>query len=185
MQKTFRTRALRARRELSVEIRAHASKIICAKVISSREFRSARLIACYLPMPDEVDTQMIIERAWRANKRIFVPITRKTGEMFFREIRPNSTLSSNQMAILEPDSGVLISPRALQLVITPTVAYDDDNHRIGMGGGYYDRCFSFLRNRNQWLKPKLVGVAFRCQKIEQISPNIWDLRLSRTVDESK
>lgn len=184
-QKTFRRNALRARREMTVEKRAHASKIICDKVTSSREFRAAKLIACYLPMPDEVDTQKIIERAWRANKRIFVPITRKSGKMFFREIRPNSTLSSNQMAIWEPDSGELISPRALQLVITPTVAYDDCNHRIGMGGGYYDRCFSFLRHRNQWLLPKLLGVAFKCQKIDEISPNIWDLRLYRTIDESK
>jgi 5-formyltetrahydrofolate cyclo-ligase len=182
--KNLRARALRARREMSDENRRRASKTICNVVTGSREFRAAKLIACYLPMPDEVDTRIIIERAWRAKKRIFAPITRKTGEMFFREIRPETPLSSNRMGLWEPVSGVIISPRALQLVITPTVAYDNSNHRIGMGGGYFDRCFSFLRHRHHWRKPKLLGVAFRCQKVEEISPNIWDIRLYRTVDES-
>jgi len=146
---------------------------------------SAKFIACYLPMPDEVDTRLVIERGWRANKRIFVPITRGNGEMFFREIRPESTLVRNSMSIWEPDSGDSISPRALQLVLTPTVAFDSSNHRIGMGGGYYDRCFSFLQHRKSWLKPKLVGVAFNCQKVEKISPNTWDIRLYRIISEEK
>ena len=181
----LRIKALRARRKMNVDDRGIASRIICNKVTSSHDFLSAKLIACYLPMHDEVDTRNIIERGWRANKRIFVPITHNNGEMFFREIRPDTSLHRNRMGIWEPDSGEFISPRALQLVVTPTVAFDDNNHRIGMGGGYYDRCFSFLRHRNQWLKPKLLGVAFECQKVEEISPNTWDVRLYRIICDTK
>ena len=181
----LRKLALRARREMTTEKRAIASQNICKKVTSSRDFLSASLVACYLPMHDEVDTRNIIERAWRANKRIFVPITRNTGEMFFREIRPNTTLIRNSMNIWEPDSGDYISPRELQLVVTPTVAFDCEKHRIGMGGGYYDRCFSHLRYRKHWLKPKLLGVAFNCQKVEEISPNLWDIRLCEILHEEK
>ncbi|MDH5621168.1 MAG: 5-formyltetrahydrofolate cyclo-ligase [Gammaproteobacteria bacterium] len=184
VMKEIRTAALSARREMSVENRARASEKICNKVTSSREFRTATLIACYLSTPDEVDTRIIVQRAWRAKKRIFTPISRKSGEMFFREIRPGTPLISNRMGLWEPVTGDFISPRALQLVITPTVAFDKLNHRIGMGGGYYDQCFSFLRHRTHWQKPKLLGIAFRCQKVEKISPNIWDLRLYRVVDES-
>ena len=180
----IRRKALRARREMNVENRRAASRIICDKVTRSREFQSAKLVACYLPMKDEVDTRLIIERGWRANKRIFVPITRNNGEMFFREIRPDTTLRRNRMTIWEPDSGEYISPRALQLIVTPTVAFDDANNRIGMGGGYYDRCFSFLRHRKTWLKPKLIGVAFDCQKFEEISPNAWDIRLYQLICET-
>jgi 5-formyltetrahydrofolate cyclo-ligase len=180
----LRTTALRARREMNVDERVEASRIICDRVTSSRAFMSARLIACYLPMTDEVDTRSIIERGWRANKRIFVPITRNNGKMFFREIRPDTTLHRNRMAIWEPVSGQFISPRQLQLVVTPTVVFDKNNNRIGMGGGYYDRCFSFLRHRKHWMKPKLFGVAFDCQKVEEISPNAWDIRLYQAFSET-
>ena len=181
--KELRKNALHARREMNVNDRAVASKIICDRVTRSQPYLSSRLIACYLPMSDEVDTRLIIERGWRANKRIFVPITRDKGKMFFREIRPDTTLVQNRMMIWEPESGELISPRRLQLVITPTVAFDNTDHRIGMGGGYYDRCFSFLKHRRQWLKPKLFGVACDCQEVEKISPNAWDIRLYRTFSE--
>jgi len=181
----LRKKALRKRREMTVENRAQASQTICDRVTSSREFLSASLIACYLPMHDEVDTRLIIERAWRANKRIFVPITRNNGEMFFREIRPDTTLQRNQMTIWEPQTGDFISPRNLQLVVTPTVAFDKYLRRIGMGGGYYDRCFSFLQHRKHWIKPKLAGVAFKCQAVEEITPNIWDIRLYRIITEEK
>lgn len=181
----LRSQSLRARREMNADQRAVASQNICNRVTSTREFMSANFIACYLPMRDEVDTRIIIERGWRANKRIFVPIITNKGEMFFREIRPDTTLVRNSMSIWEPNTGEEISPRALQLVITPTVAFDSEKHRIGMGGGYYDRCFSFLRHRKTWFKPKLVGVAFNCQKIEKISPNIWDIRLYQLFSEAE
>ncbi len=183
MQK-IRQQALLARRNLSVQARASASEIICKKVIETKTFSAAKFVACYLPMRNEVDTRMIIERAWCANKRIFVPIVRSKGEMFFREIRPKTTLLRNEMSIWEPTCGEIISPRALQLVVTPTVAFDADKHRVGMGGGYYDRCFSFLRHRKNWIKPKLFGVAFHCQKAYRITPNPWDIRLYKIISES-
>ena len=180
----IRQQALLARRNLSVEDRASASEFICRKVTESKIFSSAKFVGCYLPMRDEVDTKLIIERGWCANKRIFVPIMRNNGKMFFREIRPDSTLLRNDMSIWEPPSGEIIPPRALQLVVTPTVAFDGNNHRIGMGGGYYDRYFSFLRHRKIWIKPKLFGVAFQCQKAHEITPNPWDIRLYKIFSES-
>ena len=182
--KQLRSNALLARRKLSAAERSVASQIIGNKITQSRDFKAAKFVACYLPMSDEVDTRPIIERAWRANKRVFVPITRKHRKILFREIQPDTILIQNSMMIWEPQTGDFISPRDLQFVVTPTVAFDIHNRRIGMGGGYYDRCFSFLRHRLCWLKPKLYGVAFECQRVEKISPNTWDIRLYRTFSES-
>ena len=181
---SLRQKALHARRNMTPFERGEASEIITEKIGRSPLFNAATLIACYLPMGDEVDTRAIIARAWRANKRVFVPVMRNHYQMIFREIGPDTTLLRNRMKIWEPNSGDIVSPTELQVVITPTVAYDDDGHRIGMGGGYYDRCFSFLRHRKVWLKPKLLGVAFKCQKVEKITPNTWDIPLYRIYDES-
>lgn len=177
----LRMKALRARREMHPDARARSSEIICQRVARSREFRSGKTIACYLPMGDEVDTLEIFDRSWRANKRIFAPVLRKRGKMLFREIRPESTLERNSFGVWEPSTGATIEPRDLDIVITPTVAFDNDNNRIGMGGGYFDRCFSFLRHRKYWLHPKLIGVAFACQKVEKITPNVWDIRLYSVI----
>ena len=119
--RNLREKTLRARRKLGAESRAAASTIICDRVMNSREFRSATNIACYIPMNDEVDTRPIIARAWRANKRVFVPVTHHSGEMFFREIRTDTTLLRNRMSIWEPATGEIVAPRLLQLVVTPTV----------------------------------------------------------------
>ena len=182
---SFRSNALHARREMSTDERATASVVICRRVSESREYYASRLIGCYLPMYDEVDTRDIIKFAWRANKRIFVPIMRDKCDMVFCEICPDTELERNSFGIWEPTRGVLITPQKLDVVITPTVVFDKHSHRIGMGGGYYDRCFSFLRNRKHWIRPKLLGVAFHCQEVEEITPNPWDIRLYRVISEKK
>jgi len=183
--KTLRKKALHARRGMSEDARVTASQIICRRVCESREFYSSKAIACYLPMHDEVDTREIIERAWRANKRIYVPILRGDAQMLFCEIDPETELERNGFGLWEPARGFLIEPRQLDLVVTPTVAFDNDKNRIGMGGGYFDRCFSFLRHRKQWLHPKLIGVAFQCQEVEEIAPNPWDIPLYRIITDKE
>ena len=177
MKPTQRKNALRARRSMSDSERQIASMTIARRVIRSRHFAAAHTVACYLPMSDEVDPREIIARGWRANKRIFCPVTRKNGAMDFRELRPDTTLLRNDYGLWEPVNSEVISPRQLDLVVTPLVAFDRQNNRIGMGGGYFDRCFAFLRHRRMWISPKLVGVAFACQEVDEISPNPWDVPL--------
>ena len=133
---------------------------------------------------DEVDPRRVIARAWRANKRVFCPVVTRHGEMIFRNLEPDSLLERGPFGIWEPVSGTTIAARDLDLVVTPLVAFDRKRHRIGMGGGYYDRCFAFLSRRRFWLHPKLIGVAFDCQKVEKIQPNPWDIRLYSVICES-
>jgi 5-formyltetrahydrofolate cyclo-ligase len=173
----LRAKALRARREMDEDERAAASELICKRVIHSSIFFASQSIACYLPMEDEVDTRSIIEAAWRANKRVFVPVLRERRKMLFRELSHKTPLAQNSYGIWEPVDGKQILPRHLDIAIVPTVAFDKNNNRIGMGGGYFDRCFAYLKHRQLWFRPKLVGVAFACQEVEQVRPNPWDIRL--------
>ncbi len=176
--------ALRARRSLSDRQRRIASARICERIVHSHEFMASRMVGCFLPMFDEVDTTNIIERAWCANKRVFVPVTDTHGAMSFCEIAPDTVVTCSHFGIWEPTSGTFISAKQLDIVITPLAAFDDAGNRIGMGGGYFDRCFHFLRNRCKWLKPKLIGVAFECQKVDRITPDAWDIPLYRTVTDA-
>ncbi len=177
----LRSQALASRRAMSAEERRLASHVICNRVIGSREFAASKLVGAYLPMHDEVDIRLVIQRAWRANKRVFVPILRGRAQMLFCEITPDTELEQNRFGIWEPSRGQIIEAEKLDIVLVPTVAFDEDNQRIGMGAGYFDRCFAFLRHRKHWLRPKLLGVAFDCQKVEEITPNAWDIPLYRTI----
>jgi 5-formyltetrahydrofolate cyclo-ligase len=103
--------------------------------------------------------------------------------MHFREVLRETTLRKNTYGIWEPVHGDFIDVRLLDIVVTPLVAFDEHGNRIGMGGGYFDRCFSFLRHRTRWLQPKLIGLAFDCQKVEEITPNPWDIPLYRVYSE--
>ncbi len=114
-------------------------------------------------------------------KRIFAPVIEKTLKMRFREINAATTLRKNNFGLIEPKNGSFAHPRALDVVIAPVVAFDSRNNRVGMGGGYFDRTFSFLRHRKTYFRPKLIGVAFDCQKTDEIPPNPWDIRLFSVV----
>ena len=183
LKSTARANALDARRAMTADERTAASATIGERIIRSHEFRSCKLLGAYLPMRDEVDTTFIIERAWRAQKRVFVPVTDTHGTMNFCEISPDTVVARNRYGLWEPVSGVIIDARDLDVAITPVVAFDNNRHRIGMGGGYYDRCFHFLRNRRKWLKPKLIGVAFACQESNAIEDDTWDVPLYSVVTE--
>ena len=179
-----RQSALGARRALSADEKDQASKKICERILRSHEYRSCKLLGCYLPMPDEVDPMLVIERAWRAQKHVFVPIIDSHGAMNFCEITPDTTVVRNTWGVWEPLSGAIVNARDLDVVITPLAAFDSSNHRIGMGGGFYDRCFRFLKNRRKWLKPKLIGVAFSCQETSVIVPDAWDVSLYSVISEA-
>ena len=164
--------------------RARASTHIANRFLNSRYFLCSKTLGCYVSTWDEVDTSEIIERAWRAKKRVFLPVTAANGQMFFRETRPSTVLAKNDFGLWEPVNGEQIDASWLDVVVTPLVAFDDQGNRIGMGGGYFDRTFAFLGGRNCWLQPKLIGVAFECQRVPKIARNPWDIPVFGVFTES-
>jgi 5-formyltetrahydrofolate cyclo-ligase len=182
-QSQLRQKGRNARASLDEQTRNFASTIITRKVLASDWFQRADYVCCYLPAPVEVNTWDIISRAWRMKKRVFAPVCENNFRMQFREVLPDTDLYLNRHGVFEPSGGETVVSRMLDIVIAPVVAFDRDNNRIGMGGGYFDRAFSFLRHRSAWLHPKLVGVAFACQQVEKIAPNPWDIRLFSVITE--
>jgi len=53
-----------------------------------------------------------------------------------------------------------------------------------MGGGFFDRSFAFLKHKKRWLRPKLIGLAFACQKVDKIETNPWDIRLYSVISDA-
>ncbi len=66
----------------------------------------------------------------------------------------------------------------IELIFVPAIAFDINGHRIGYGGGYYDRLLSKKRI-NQYA----IGVCFEFQLIEKIETSKWDMSVDLVVTE--
>jgi 5-formyltetrahydrofolate cyclo-ligase len=171
------------RRDLPAATRAQADRAILASIRALPEYRRARRVALFLAFDGEPSLHPLVERARRQRKELFVPVLRGMT-MTFAELAPGATLATNFFGIMEPKLGRRIEARKLDLVLTPLVAFDDRGVRMGVGRGYYDRAFKFLRHRAHWRRPKLLGVAYELQRVPPMAPNPWDVPLWGIVTEA-
>jgi 5-formyltetrahydrofolate cyclo-ligase len=163
-----------ARRALPEFERKAADAAILTLIRALPAWRSALSVALFFPFDGEPELTPLLGSPGR--RPFFVPVLTRT-DMQFAALGPGVSLAPNFFGILEPEPKVLIDARSLDLVLTPLVAFDDHGTRVGVGAGYYDRCFKFLRERRLWRKPKLVGCAYELQRRNWIARNPWDVPL--------
>ena len=183
-RRSLRQRIRAERRALPPVERAAADRAIAGQILRLDVFRTARRLAVFLAFDGEPALAGLIEAAVRAGKRVYAPVITRV-RMRFAELDVGATLGTNFFGILEPDPSRRIDPRKLDLVLTPLVAFDDHGVRIGVGRGYYDRCFRFLRTRRAWRRPKLLGVAYELQHVPEIAQEPWDVPLWGAVTEAR
>lgn len=182
-------RAQRAR--LSPAQQAHAALQVAHRIAHSTLFQRSQHIACYLPQRGELDPTPLMQRVWAMRKTCYLPILSPLpgGRLWFVPYRQGDPLTPNRFGILEPclSTAHCAPPWALDLVLTPLVAFDAQGNRLGMGGGFYDKTFSFLRQnlyRHQhWCKPRLVGLAYDFQCVATLQHSSWDVPLQAIATE--
>jgi 5-formyltetrahydrofolate cyclo-ligase len=172
-----------ARRAMPPSERTFADRRMVGYIRRLPEFRRARTIATFLAFDGEPSLTGILAAAAARGKRVYAPVL--TGaRMRFAELDTRAALATNFFGILEPHVGGPIDPHDIDLVLTPLVAFDDRGVRVGVGRGYYDRCFGFLLNRRHWRRPKLVGVAYELQRVPELARQPWDVPLAAVVTEA-
>ena len=170
------------REALKKDFIKQASSDISQKIITSKYFKDANNIGCYLSTEYEVSTDIIISSAHKTNKNLYVPKIKQGHAMDFVKMTLNSNMVKNRYGIHEPLYEDIIDANKLDIVLVPIVAFDEKKNRIGMGGGFYDRKFKYIKNTKKKY-PLLIGVAFECQKVKKIKPENWDVKLSTIVTE--
>ena len=146
---------------------------------------NSRHVAGFLPADGEMDPLPLMQHLWSLGKRMYLPVLVpfNSNHLWFAQFEPGDELAYNRYGILEPVRRNLIKATALDLVLTPLVAFDTRGHRVGMGGGFYDRSFAFLQRRAHWHKPRLLGIAYELQKQHAITVDHWDIPLDAIVTE--
>ena len=182
-------RQMRAqRRALDYDTRQSAADLFAWHFARSKIYRNSRRLACYISNDGELDLMPLIQRAWRDKKQVYLPVLHApyVDRLSFALYTRNTALDSNRFGIDEPATAAnrRVAPIRLDLVLTPLVAFDKQGNRIGMGGGFYDRSFGFLRQRKHWHKPTLIGCAYQFQELPEIANNYWDVPLNGVATET-
>lgn len=149
----------------------------------SAVFQQAQTVACYFATSTEFETANIVESIIRAGKQCYLPVLTAEKTLVFVAYTPGDVLVPNQYHIPEPliQPHQTISPASLDLVLLPLVAFDAQGHRLGAGGGYYDRTFAFMREQSQ--KPYLMGVGYQAQATATLPVEPYDVTLHGVLTE--
>ena len=104
----------------------------------SEAYRAAKTIYGYLPYNQEVRTVPMLEQALRDGKRVAVPKV-YGDEMKFLYLDDLSQVEKGYAGIPEPIADEPVADDDTALVLMPGLAFDPAGHRIGYGGGFYDK----------------------------------------------
>jgi len=179
---------IRAQRRKLTPAEQRAAAMRLARIVGRDAlFRRSRHIAFYLANDGELDTAVLLQRAWTMGKVCYLPVITPGQSLRFALYAQDDPLALNRFGIPEPvrPGLALVSARVLDLILTPLVAFDDQGHRLGMGGGFYDRTLAFLRQRHAWRKPRLLGVAHELQRTARIAAEAWDVPLDGVATDQK
>jgi 5-formyltetrahydrofolate cyclo-ligase len=146
-------------------------------------------LAGYWAADGELDARPLLEVAIKRGRHAFLPVLRvgKRNQLWFIRYRPGEPMRLNRFGIPEPRRRQrrFALPWTLDLILVPLVGFDDACNRLGMGGGFYDRTLAFLGHRQHWRRPRLIGIAHECQRVDRLAPRPWDLPLDAVATERR
>ncbi len=152
---------------------------ICESFINGPDYRDAETILLYKAYNNEVDTDMIFEKAVSDGKKVAFPLSSIVDgepDLKFYFVDDLSELRAGYMGILEPDAS---SATALcgtaDICITPGVAFDKSCHRIGYGKAFYDR---YIRSNRP---AKIIGLAYDLQITADIKTEESDMAVDLVI----
>ena len=134
------------RREIGAKKRALTAREIedrsarlAEKLYATAQYREAKSLYAYLSFNQEVRTNPIIERAWADGKRVAVPKVLGDRMDFIWIDSFDNLAPQGAFGILEPIENGPVADDGTALILMPGLAFDPRGHRVGYGGGYYDR----------------------------------------------
>lgn len=128
------------RRMTEEEIRTRSEKL-GQLFIASDAYRNAKTIYGYLPYNQEVRTVPMLEQAISDGKKVAVPKV-YGDDMKFIYLQDLTHVEKGYAGIPEPISDEPVADDEYALVLMPGLAFDPEGHRVGYGGGFYDKFLS-------------------------------------------
>jgi 5-formyltetrahydrofolate cyclo-ligase len=183
---TLRRQLKAARNALKPAQRRHAARASLRLALRQGLLLRAQRIGFYLPQGGEFDAHPLLNQALCMQRECYLPVLPRRGRvMRFGRVRRNTRMKPNRYGIPEPVDTKLLRARQLDLLLMPLVGFDLQGHRLGMGGGYYDATLAFMQHRRLWRKPRLLGIAYECQRVDALPHDPWDMPLDAVLTERR
>lgn len=160
-QRGLRAIVEQQRRIMTKEEVAEQSAKIIAQLEQMSAFREAQTVLLYYPIHNEVDLRPLLTK-YEGQKTFLLPVTHRHS----MEVRPydgEDMMRKGRMGVPEPQTATYKG--SIDLILVPGVVFDHHRHRIGRGGGYYDK---FLRKQ---LHAKKFGVCYSFQMKKHTIPH--------------
>ena len=173
-RKAERERLIAARLAVPADIRAAHGQAIAAKLDALLGDLSGRLVGLYWPFRGEPDLRNWGIRVVERGGRIALPVVIQKGwPLEYRIWSPGDPLERGVWNIHVPARGPAVQP---DIVVAPVVGFDEAGHRLGYGGGFFDRTLAAMPRR-----PLKVGVGYALARIATIYPQPHDIPMDVIV----
>jgi 5-formyltetrahydrofolate cyclo-ligase len=133
-------------------------------------------VAGYWPVGGEIDGRPLLAALAKAGRKICLPrMQSRAGPAHFYAWRAGDALKADAFGVPSPPPiPPELSPR---LILVPLLAFDRTGHRLGQGGGHYDRIISLYRAHGA----VAVGLAYAEQEMERVPTGPHDAQLDWIV----
>lgn len=174
------------RNSLSPETRRQMSARIADAFTSLPLSRQRQIFFIYCGYCSEVATAHLIHRLLAAGKTVAVPRTLpdEAAMLAVRITDPERELAPGYRGIPEPglqlSASAVLSPGDLEVAVVPGLVFDLNGHRLGYGGGFYDRFLAVDAPR-----ALRVGLAYSGQVVEQIAAQSHDVPMDMLITENR
>jgi len=179
LKKQLRLEALARRDALPVEWRIEKS-LDMAAIADELAIEPGTVVSGFWPIRSEVDVRPLMYALMDRGARLCLPAIIDKTTIVFRELVRGAPMVDMGFGTYGPDESAEVLDPTVMLV--PLAAFDHLGDRIGYGAGFYDRAISKLHARG--LYPRLIGIAFDCQLIEDVPDEDHDVRLHELLSES-
>ncbi len=151
------------------------------KLIKKRHKNKKINVSSYYPSSYEVNSLKLFETDIVNRANILLPvIEEKKHSMYFYKWKKNNVLKINQFGMPEP-ALLQTSHTIPEFMLIPLLAFDEYNHRLGYGGGFYDRYLKkYLKVHN---KITTIGIAFSFQRHHKLPSTSNDVKLDYILTE--
>ena len=167
-KKELRSKIRERKRAMTPQEIEEKSRLLWEKFRASDAYCNAKTIYGYLPYNQEVRTVPMLEQALLEGKRVAVPKV-YGEEMKFIYLTDLSQVSKGYAGIPEPIADTPVAEDQTALVLMPGLVFDPQGHRIGYGGGFYDK---FLSQEPQH---PTVALCYDFQVVEKLETESFDI----------